>query len=443
MKLNSNKDQADNNQQSTPISNSILIAFGFCLLLFIFSQFSLLKYWYAIWDGKDSYYSHGFLIPILVGIMVWLNLPRIALAKKQTSGLGIAVLIIGLIVYMFGRIASIQVIGIAAFFILLFGLVLAFFGKKVTGYLILPILFLVTMIPLPGWWLDGATAQLQLISTSIAAKALILFGAPITQQGNVINSMDLPEPLFIAAPCSGLKLLITLITSSLFIAYIVEGPRFKKAILIALAVPLSMFINAIRILMIAYVGIWTFSADAMHSFHDYSGYIGLVICSGLLIVFARIMGMRDWRVLMPKTKEFKLSKKPINIVVVTIICALILLSAGLTERFIAPMYEMPKGHLNRASIPMSFDGWIGTETPIDSNTIKVLEKGDLLSLNYNNNVTEQASVGVFVAAGYDTSAFHNPHSCLPSSGNRIFEDKEIKNETQWQTGKCNLFFCRK
>lgn len=74
-----------------------------------------------------------------------------------------------------------------------------------------------------------------------------------------------------------------------------------------------------------------------------------------------------------------------------------------------------------------------------SNTIKVLEKGDLLSLNYNNNVTEQASVGVFVAAGYDTSAFHNPHSCLPSSGNRIFEDKEIKMKLNGRQANATYF----
>ncbi len=63
-------------------------------------------------------------------------------------------------------------------------------------------------------------------------------------------------------------------------------------ILVAVAVPLCMILNTLRITLIGLVGN-QYGSDAGHQFHDYSGYISLVICFVVLMKITKMLGWKS------------------------------------------------------------------------------------------------------------------------------------------------------
>jgi exosortase/archaeosortase family protein len=62
--------------------------------------------------------------------------------------------------------------------------------------------------------------------------------------------------------------------------------------MIALIVPLGLIINGLRIALIGMVGDYN-GKEAANTFHDWSGWITLVICFIILSRIARILGWQD------------------------------------------------------------------------------------------------------------------------------------------------------
>lgn len=401
-----------------------LLLFG---VLFVAIQMPLLRQWWRIWNEPYSYFSHGPLIPFIVGYMIWANRQRMKQIPINPSWIGLVVLFAAVIFFIGGHWIQSFSLRAAAFMLMIFGIMLSTLGFSMTRLLTIPVLFLVSMIPTSASILDSATGKLQLQSAAIAAKFLQWTGYSNRLEGVTIFADGLPEPLIVGMPCSGLRTLISLITFTIFFVYMVRAQWWKKAILLALSFPLSIFINSLRITMIGYAGFWTGSASAMHKFHDYSGYIGLLICFAMLFGLAKLIKAGEFGLPVPKANP-KMSDyrapKWVGGGIRGVVVAVLLIIAGLASIYGSPVYPRTKPHLDRAGIPMSFGNWQGEDLPIDDETRKWLEKGDLLSRGYTNS-EDGRQVVVFMTAAKDPEAFHDPHMCLPGSGNPITDDRII------------------
>lgn len=404
-----------------------LLAVG---LLFVLVQWPVLSDWWKIWNETDSYYSHGPLVPLIAAFMVWTNRGKLFRTPVSHCWLGAALLLVFLPVHIIGLLMGLRVLYGVAFLMCLYGASLLLLGWRITRILFVPILFLITMMPVASWVLDNATGRYQLISATVATKFLQLTSAQeITQYGNTIASPGLPEPLLIGSPCSGLRLLISLITFSWFFIFVVHGAWWKKAILLSLSFPLSIFINSLRITMIGYVGFWTYSPSAMHKFHDYSGYIGLVLCFIILFGIAKLMRIGDLRTGGDDAKGGPSREHwpaPVGGAATGLVVIAVFAVAAAASGLMTPLYDLPKGKLDRASVPMSFGHWEGREIPVDQNTASILAKGDLLNLWYVDTMETGRGVNVFLDASLDVSAFHDPHLCLPGGGSPITQDRTIE-----------------
>jgi exosortase/archaeosortase family protein len=63
-------------------------------------------------------------------------------------------------------------------------------------------------------------------------------------------------------------------------------------VMVLMVVPLSLVINGLRIALIGIVG-ELYGDQAGRDFHDYSGYITLIICFIIVFKIARILGWKD------------------------------------------------------------------------------------------------------------------------------------------------------
>ncbi len=392
------------------------------IVVFLFVQRNCMAAWWKVWNMDDSYYSHGPLVPFLAGIMVWTRRYHLRLEEIKPSKWGILLLIIFLPAFAVGSLTGVREFQAIAFMIGLFGCSLLILGMHPTRVLAIPYLFLFTMMPISGFLLDAATGRFQLISTTVATTGLKLC-MDVQQIGNTIVSDSLPEPLLIGIPCSGLRLLISLITFSWLFVYIFEASWWKKVLLVLLALPLSVFINSLRIALIGLVGVATDSVDWMHKFHDYSGMIGLILCFVILFGFAKILRFGD---LFGSREKHVYLKPTYKIPLIEMIYAFIILSVPIIlSNHIASLYEYPKGKIELNRVPANMNSWTYTDQKIDESTRKTLDRGDLLSRVYVDNADTQRQVEVFLDVAYDYTAFHDPHLCLPGGGSPITSDQVI------------------
>jgi len=315
-----------------------------------------------------------------------------------------------------------------AFMLSVFGISIVFLGFAATRILLLPLLFCITMIPFADYVLDILTLRYQFVSTTLAARAFTLLGFSIQQAGNTIMSSDLPEPLQVGIPCSGLKLFVTLITCCWFLSYIIEAPKYKKAIIMALSLPLSIVCNTLRIIFIGLVGFYTFSSSSMEAFHDWSGGISILICVATLYGTMRLLGMRNIRgfdEMEPASGTASCAGGRLAGLLTA--SALVLLTvAAVSGWAAASALSIPRGHLDRARIPNSFDVWDGTDLVIDNKTKDLLSQGDLMSRAYIDTSGNGRLVHVFLTAARETRAFHDPLMCLPAAGNVCLQDRLVK-----------------
>ncbi len=243
--------------------------------------------WWGLWTEPGSFYAHAAFVPFFVGIMVYRHRDRLAEAPWKPSWAGLALLIPAMALLLLAKKADVTVVKSLTFVLLLLGGALLLAGPSKTRVLLFPLLFIVAMIPLfPDQLINVIAFPIQLKSTQIATALLNLMTLHATREGTFIQ-MD-SYKMAVEGACSGFKTLISLLTFSAAFAYIVEGAPWKRWTLFLVTVPLSLFINALRITLIGVVG-ELISANAAKTFHDWSGFIVLILAFLFLFNFARLL----------------------------------------------------------------------------------------------------------------------------------------------------------
>jgi exosortase len=153
------------------------------------------------------------------------------------------------------------------------------------------ILYLLFALPIWTGFIDNYTNKLQVVSTKVASIILSGVGYQVYQAQPTELMLDNFE-LNVAVPCSGLKLLVAVTAFTVFFMLIARLRWWANAIMLASVLPLCLFINGLRIGLIGIVGEESGRAAGL-AFHDYSGYITLLVCFFILFKFARVLGWKD------------------------------------------------------------------------------------------------------------------------------------------------------
>lgn len=247
---------------------------------------------YGLWTSDDGYYSHGFLVPFISGFIIykwWPKLKDIPVRQFWPAAIPLMACL-----YLTGVGTYMQMEGLLA--ICLLG-VLGFSVWMVAGFrwaigLSPAILYLAFALPLWNAIISNNTNKLQILSTTMAYELLRAVGYRPIQTSPTIIVMDSGYPLDVAVPCSGLKLLVALTALTVFILLVGRLRWFANIVMLGLIIPLGLFINGLRIALIGMVGD-RWGRDAAVTFHDWSGWITLIICFIVLSKIARTLGWQD------------------------------------------------------------------------------------------------------------------------------------------------------
>jgi exosortase len=248
----------------------------------------------------DENYSHGLLVPFIIGFIVWQQ--RKSFAEKKTGALAISGVLIAFAVLMLwaGTAGAELFVQRASLIVMLAGVTIYFFGARIIRTVAVPLLLLALAIPIPQIIFNRIAFPLQLFASQCAVSAMSFFSIPVLRQGNVIELMPRgatePKRLAVVEACSGIRSLMTLITLAVVYAYFTNpksggtrGTRvyssfafWRAIILVFAAVPIAIVTNAVRVsgtgVLAHYYG--TKVADGF--FHSFSGWVIYIAAAALL-----------------------------------------------------------------------------------------------------------------------------------------------------------------
>ncbi len=280
-------------------------------LIFVYASV-LVKLSHDWW--VDENYSHGLLIPFVIGYILWSERDKLREGSYKPSLLwGGAAILLALFALWTGVAGAELFVQRTSLVLMLAGVVVYFWGGRLLRLVWVPLSLLLLAIPIPVIVFNKIAFPLQLFASRCAVWSMRLFDIPVLRQGNVIELMPLnsleTKKLEVVEACSGIRSLMTLMTLAVVFAYFTyprasSGPgdttggsrtggllglvrswgSWRSTLLVLSAVPIAILTNAFRVsgtgVLARYYG--TKVADGF--FHSFSGWLIYISAFALLFL---------------------------------------------------------------------------------------------------------------------------------------------------------------
>ncbi|MCX7926570.1 MAG: exosortase/archaeosortase family protein [Candidatus Omnitrophica bacterium] len=253
------------------MKKEILLRF-FLLKVIIFIVYLPVFIWmYERWTAKDTYYSHGILVPFISAYLIWRIRDELKNVTFTSDDRGWIFFILGIIIFIVS--AFWQVYFSAGFSLLAVfaGLILIFLGKEFLLKILFPLIFLSFMIPLPMVAIANISFRLKILAAQLAVSVVRFIGIPAQREGSIIRTAH--SYLVIEDPCSGIRSLIALIALGALMAYLSKLSYRKKILLFISSLPISILANVFRIVILTAVSEIYGVRFATGRFHDIMGIV--------------------------------------------------------------------------------------------------------------------------------------------------------------------------
>lgn len=266
-------------RQIVPIS-LFLAAFA---LLYAGAIQGMVLDWY-----HDENYSHGFLIPLVSGYLVWQRLDELRGVEFRPTALGLLVALGGIALFLFGMLAGESFTMRFSMLVVLAGAILYGYGAGLMKAVAFPFAYLVYMIPLPYILYDAIAFPLKLMVSKYSVAFLKLIGIPVMREGNVINLVS--TTLEVADACSGIRSIVSLLALATALAYFSQKGWVKRTILIFSALPIAIFANGVRVIGTGILATRYGAAAAQGFFHEFAGLVIFGVAMALLLLTSYFLG---------------------------------------------------------------------------------------------------------------------------------------------------------
>ncbi|MBU0677034.1 MAG: exosortase/archaeosortase family protein [Verrucomicrobia bacterium] len=253
------------------------------------------------WTRGDGNFSHGWLIfPVGLGL-VWWKRRDLAVAPKEVSKLGLALVVCALLLHWLGAKSTRTRVSLLALILLIWSIPFYFYGWKTAKLIIFPCAYLIFCIPLN--FLDSLTFPLRILATIISTSTLNGLGIAAERSGSAIYSLAAGGFSFdVADPCSGLRSLLAMTALTAVYAYVTQKTLVKKWLLFLASIPLAIVGNIARITTVALVAEAFGEKVALGLYHDYSGYVVFSVAIGLMVGVGSLLNV-NYRELMHQWKQ--------------------------------------------------------------------------------------------------------------------------------------------
>lgn len=268
------------------------IPFAVCMVLVAWLYFPIFRWWYGNWTAKESYYAHGPLIPLISILILWLRSRELKQVSTNPDTRGYVFVVGVLALAVFGYwLGPESLIGLT-FPLLISAMTFLFLGWAMAKELAFPTGFLYFMCVMPASIFVPLAFRIQVLSTIGATAVLRGLTFDVVRRGVIIVMPSITVQ--VASECSGFRLLIGTVAFAVLAAYLVNGPKWGKAVLLLATLPVTVILNTLRIALVCLVGEY-FGENVMHTVHDYSGLVMVAVAFLILLRLARLVKCRESR----------------------------------------------------------------------------------------------------------------------------------------------------
>ena len=404
-----------------PAATAAGLATALALLVFVFR--GELANLLGIWLERDEY-SHGLMLPLLSGYLIWQRRHELVATPVSPSYLGVGIVLAGLAALFVSRLAAVFELGQYAFLVAAFGAIMAALGTGWARRLAFPLAIPALGVPLPEFLYNSLSVKLQLISSWLGVEIIRWAGVSVYLEGNVI---DLGEfQLQVVDACSGLRYLFPLVAIAFIAVYFYRVALWKRVLVFLSSVPITILMNSIRIGIVGLLVSHWGTEQAEGFMHFAEGWVVFMACTALLLVEMKLLArvsspprrLRDvfnvgfgGRQVEGHVCAPAAGQGPVYLLVVALIAATALQARAVTHG------TQTMARKDFAEFPMELAGWRGQRDILGQAYMDTLRLDDYLLAEFHKEGL--GDVNLYVAyygeQGAGT-AIHSPRVCLPGGG---------------------------
>jgi exosortase len=169
------------------------------------------------------------------------------------------------------------------------------YGTRSFKIALFPLCCLFLMVPVPPAFMDRIAVGLQHASAATSYAILRLVGIPVFRQGMTFLLPGLR--IEIAPECSGIRSCLVFMIAAVMASHVCLRSGWRKLALIVLTVPIAIFKNAVRIVVISSMSAYVNRAFLDSPLHRYGGpvfaLVGLALFVPLLLALQRSENRRS------------------------------------------------------------------------------------------------------------------------------------------------------
>jgi exosortase len=244
-------------------------------------------------SSNDASSSHVIVIPFVTAALIYQGRHAIFTSIRTDWPAGLGVMLAGIAVALAARAPSSPAIlhslsgSVAGVVLLWIAGFLVCYGRDAARAALFPLLFLAFTIPIPAPVLDGAVRFLKTGSTEMVDALFTLTGTIYHRDGFVFT---LPTvAIEVADECSGIRSSIALLLTTLLAGHTFLSTGWKKAVLVAAIVPLTILKNGVRIVGLTLLAVHVDPSFLTGQLHHEGGIVFFLMALLLLEPLFRVL----------------------------------------------------------------------------------------------------------------------------------------------------------
>ncbi|MFY9904612.1 MAG: exosortase/archaeosortase family protein [Terriglobales bacterium] len=249
--------------------------------------------------GNDAYTHILLVLPLSAGL-IYLDAKTVRNDGRPSYGAGAVLLLAALLIGGYARWGTLGgredlrlTLAMLALVTWLIASVVLCFGVGAFQRFLFPLCFLFLMVPIPDFVLKWIVEFLQQQSAVAARLMFRAAGVPVAQDGIRLTIPGLE--IEVARECSSIRSSLMLMVTTLFLAQLFLRSWWRKALLVAAAIPLSVAKNGLRIFTIGELGTRVDPGFLNGRFHHNGGIVFFAISVGAVVMLLWILRWTELR----------------------------------------------------------------------------------------------------------------------------------------------------
>jgi exosortase len=260
----------------------LLIPLGCLVWAFWMTLANLVEVWRI-----NPQYSHGWLVPVFAGVLLYFRRDRLDLAAFTPSAWGLPLLAAGVGLRLLGAYGYYLWLEQISLVPTVLGVGVLVGGRAFGRWAWPAVLFLAFMVPLPYSGAVALSGPLQHLATVVSTFIMQVVGLPALAEGNVIYLNE--HKINIVEACSGLSMLVVFVALSAAMAIVVTRPLVDRLILLVSSVPIAIVANILRITITGVLYDTVGGATADKFYHDVAGLLMMPLALAMMWVELKVL----------------------------------------------------------------------------------------------------------------------------------------------------------